>query len=158
MVSQFRKSFHSVNVNESKILFNLMWIFCKIIMEKTMKNIFLNLVFSIRKIYTIFTINYHFYQKEWNLKKSKPLYLLYMIKMNRLFKQKKLKQVLILRLTLIKFKEKAWLKPYNDINAKLSKKSKRDFDKKIFFDRYIMHFLEKMWNTWIFEYMKLLTT
>ena len=60
-----------------------------------------------------------------------------MTKKNMLFTQKKLKQALNHGLVLkklhrvIKFNQKAWLKPYMDMNTALRNKAKYDLDKKI---------------------------
>ena len=43
--------------------------FTKIIIKKVMKDIFLKLMFNTPKIYMNFVMIYHFYQKEWRLKK-----------------------------------------------------------------------------------------
>ena len=47
--------------------------FTKIIMKKVVKDVFLNLMFNILKIYIIFIMIDHFYLKELRLKKSKSL-------------------------------------------------------------------------------------
>ena len=59
--------------------------FIKTIMKKTMKDIFLKLMFKTLKNYMNFIITYHFYQKKWNLKKSKRLLLIYMTNLNMSF-------------------------------------------------------------------------
>ena len=71
-------------------ILNLIKTLLKIIMKKVMKDIFLKLMFNILKSYIIFLMIYHFYQKEWKLKKSKSLKLIYMIKLS-MFYQKKFK-------------------------------------------------------------------
>ena len=45
----------------------------------------------------------------------------------------------------IKFNQKAWLKPYIDMNAKLRQKTKDNFEKDLF-KLIIMQFLEKLWK------------
>ena len=59
--------------------FNEEFIIKKTIMKKVLHDIFLKLMFNILKMI------YHFYQKNWKLKKSKSLLLIYMIKLNMLF-------------------------------------------------------------------------
>ena len=46
----------------------------------------------------------------------------------------------------IKFNQKAWLKPNIDMNAKLRQKAKDNFEKH-FFKLIIMQFFEKLWKT-----------
>ena len=44
--------------------------FIKTVIKKVMKDIFLKLIFNMLKIFIIFIMIYHFYQKEQKLKKS----------------------------------------------------------------------------------------
>ena len=53
--------------------------------EESDEGYFSKLMFNILKIYMTFTIIYHFYLKEWRLKKSKILELVYKIKLNMLY-------------------------------------------------------------------------
>ena len=78
---------------------------------------------------------YHFYQKEWKLKKSitnlhgKTEYVIHI---------RNLKQALIRGLILkkfhrvIKFSQNEWLKIYIDMNTKLRKQAKNNFEKDFF--------------------------
>ena len=56
--------------------------FIKKYIEESDEDIFLKLMFNILKIYIIFAMIHNFYLKEWRLKKSKSLELIYMIKLN----------------------------------------------------------------------------
>ena len=100
-------------------------------MKKVINDIFSKMMFNTLKNYINFIILYHFYQKEFDLKTSKSLQLIYMIKL-------KLKEPLNHRLILkkvhkdIKFNQTAWLKPYIDMNTKLRQKAKNNFEKDFF--------------------------
>ena len=70
------------NISQKLPVNNFKWIkdssqfnedFTKIIMKKVVKDVFLNLMFNILKIYIIFIMIDHFYLKELRLKKSKSL-------------------------------------------------------------------------------------
>ena len=50
-------------------------------MQKVVETIFLKLMLSVLKNYMNFIMIFHFYQKEWKLKKSKSLQLIYVIKL-----------------------------------------------------------------------------
>ena len=99
-----------------------------------MKDIFLKLMFSIQKNYTNFIMTYHFYQKERKLKKIKKLTANLYDKNEYVIHIKNLKQALNHGLILkkvhrvIKFNEKAWLKPYIKMNTKLRQKAKNNFE------------------------------
>ena len=54
-------------------------------MNNVMKDIFLKFMFNILKNHINFTMIYHFYQKDWKLKKTKSFLLIYMIKLNKSF-------------------------------------------------------------------------
>ena len=47
----------------------------------------------------------------------------------------------------VKFNQKAWLKPDIDMNTKLRKKAKRNWERLLQADK--MQFLEKLWKMWI---------
>ena len=106
--------------------------------KKVMKDIFLKLMFSIQKNYTNFIMTYHFYQKERKLKKIKKLTANLNDKNEYVIHIKNLKQALNHGLILkkvhrmIKFNEKAWLKPYIKMNTKLRQKAKNNFEKDFF--------------------------
>ena len=108
-----------------------MKILYKTIRKKVINDIFSKMMFNTLKNYINFVILYHFYQKEFDLKTSKSLQLIYMIKL-------KLKEPLNHRLILkkvhkvIKFNQTAWLKPYIDMNTKLRQKAKNNFEKDFF--------------------------
>ena len=80
---------------------------------------------------------YHFYMKEWKLKESEGLLLIYTKKWI-CYSNKNLKQALNHGLVLkkvhriIKFHEKSLAKPYIDMNTELRKKIKNDFEKDFF--------------------------
>ena len=103
-------------------------------MKVVMQDIFLKQMLSIRKIYEVLIKTYHFYQREKKQKKQyrssiedKEKYVIHI---------KALKQALNHGLKkvhrVIKFKQKAWLKPYIDMNTKLRKEAKSEFEKDFF--------------------------
>ena len=69
MVGQCRKSFQYINLNESKILLNLIEISQKTIMKKEMKDILLKMIFSILKNYNNVIIIYHFLPERIKIEK-----------------------------------------------------------------------------------------
>ena len=83
-------------------------------------------------------MTYHFYQKERKLKKIKKLTANLYDKNEYVIHIKNLKQALNHGLILkkvhrvIKFNEKAWLKPYIKMNTKLRQKAKNNFEKDFF--------------------------
>ena len=83
-------------------------------------------------------MTYHFYQKERKLKKIKKLTANLYDKNEYVIHIKNLKQELNHGLILkkvhrvIKFNEKAWLKPYIKMNTKLRQKAKNNFEKDFF--------------------------
>ena len=83
-------------------------------------------------------MTYHFYQKERKLKKIKKLTANLNDKNEYVIHIKNLKQALNHGLILkkvhrvIKFNEKAWLKPYIKMNTKLRQKAKNNFEKDFF--------------------------
>ena len=98
-------------------------------MRKLMEDIFSKLIFSILKYYMKFIITYHFYQKVWKLKKIKKLLTNLHDKTEYVIHIRNSKQALnrwlILKNVhkLIKCNQKAWLKPYIDMNYKLRHKT-----------------------------------
>ena len=69
MVGQCCKSFQYINLNESKILLNLIEISQKTIMKKEMKDILLKMIFSILKNYNNVIIIYHFLPERIKIEK-----------------------------------------------------------------------------------------
>ena len=69
MVGQCCKSFQYINLNESKILLNLIEISQKTIMKKEMKDILLKMIFSILKNYSNVIIIYHFLPERIKIEK-----------------------------------------------------------------------------------------
>ena len=89
----------------------------------------------IQKNCLIFIKIYHFYPKEKRLKKSKKLICSIENKEKYVIHIRALKKALNYGLKLkkvhriIQFKQKAWLKPYIDMNTELRKEAKNDFEK-----------------------------
>ena len=97
---------------------------------------------------------YHFYQKEWKLKKSitnlhgKTEYVIHI---------RNLKQALIRGLILkkfhrvIKFSQNEWLKIYIDMNTKLRKQAKNNFEKDFFklMNNAVFRETMKMWRNYL---------
>ena len=85
-------------------------------------------MFNIFKDYTKFTMIYHFYWKEWKLKKSKKFVANLHNKTEYVIHIRNLKQALNYGLALekvhrvIKFNQNAYLKPYDDMSTEKSKK------------------------------------
>ena len=100
-----------------------------------MKAIFSKLRFSILKNHTNFKMIYHFYQKEWKLKKVEKLVTNLHDRTEYFIHIRNLKHALnhglifknIQRVS--KFNQNAWLKPYIHMNTKLSKNAKSDVEK-----------------------------
>ena len=115
-------------------------------MKIVIHDIFLKWIQSIQKLYLIVINIYHFYPKEKKLKKLKNLSAVqktkkYVIHI-RALKQAlnhglKLKEVH----RLINFNQKAWLKPYIEMNTKLRTNAKNEFEKNF----------SKLMNNSIFE-------
>ena len=101
-------------------------------MNKVMKDIFSKLMFNILKNYMKFIMIFHFSQKVEKFEKvttnlhDKTEYIIHI----RNLKQE-LNHGLILKKVhrVIEFNEKAWLKPYIDMNTKLKQKGKNNFKK-----------------------------
>ena len=99
---------------------------------------FLKWMQSIRKLYLILIKIYHFYWKEKKIKKVEKLICSIEDKEKYVVHIKALKQVLNYGLKLkkvhrvIQFKQEAWLKPYIDMNTKLRKNTKNEFEKDFF--------------------------
>ena len=85
----------------------------------------------IRKKCSIFIKIYYFYQKEKKLEKAKNLFV-YVVHIRAL--KQALNHELVLRKVhrVIIFNQRAWLKPYIDINTKKRMESKNEFEKNFF--------------------------
>ena len=92
---------------------------------------------NILKNYMTSIVIYHFYRQELKLINVKNLCVIYLIK-KYVMHIKSLKQALNHGLKfkkvhrIIEFNQKAWLKPYIDINTELIKLVKDDFEKDLF--------------------------
>ena len=92
----------------------------------------------IQKNYLIFIRIYHFYSKEKKVEKVEKLICSVENKEKYVIHITALKQALNYGLqlkkvhSLIQFKQKVWLKPYIDMNTKLKKEAKNDFEKDFF--------------------------
>ena len=90
---------------------------------------------NIQKNYLIFIEIYHFYQKERKLKNARSFSVLYKTKTNYVVHINALKQALNHGLILekvhrvIQFNQGAWLKPYIDMNTKLTNEAKNALKK-----------------------------
>ena len=106
-------------------------------MKIVIYDIFLKQIQSIQNNYGVLIKIYHFCPKEENQKKQKNLFVVqktekYVIHIRALkqalnngLKLKKVHRV-------IKFQQKAWLKSYIDLNTKLRKEAKNQFEKDFF--------------------------
>ena len=96
---------------------------------------FLNYMQSIQKSYLVLIKIYHFYQKEKSQKKQKNFI---EDKEKQVIHIRALKQALNHGLILkevhkvIKFNQEAWLKSYIDMNTRLRKEAKNEFEKDFF--------------------------
>ena len=108
--------------------------FIKIIMKKVTKHIFLKFMLNILKNYITFTIIYHFYLQELNLKNVERLVANLYVKKHMSFTQQISNHGLVLKkvLRVIRFIQIVWLKPFIDMNTKVRKKAKRYFEKDFF--------------------------
>ena len=105
-------------------------------MKRVMKDIFLKLMFKIQKNYMNFIIS--FLPERMKIKKAEKLVTNlhdkteYIIHIRNL--QQALNHGLILKKVpgVIKFNQKAWLKPYIDMHTKLRQKAKDNFEKDFF--------------------------
>ena len=117
-----------------------------------------------RKNYLIFIKIYHFYQKEKKVNKCKKLICSIEDKEKYFVHIRALKQALNNRLILkkvhrvIKFYQRAWLKPYIDMNRKKRMAAKNEFEKK--FSKLMINFVfgKKMENLRKHRDIKLVTT
>ena len=102
-------------------------------MKTVTREIFLKQMLNIQKIFISYIVTYRFYQKKRKLCKKlicsiedKKIYVIHI---------EALKQALNHRLILkkvhkvIQFNQEAWLKPYIDMNTKLRKEAKNDFER-----------------------------
>ena len=107
-------------------------------MKKVIRDVFLKQMLSIHKICLVFIAIYHFYLKERKSKNVTSLFVTFLTKKNYVVHIKPLKQALNHGLILknlhrvIQFNQKAWLKPYIDMNTKLRTEAKNDFEKDFF--------------------------
>ena len=107
-------------------------------MKIVIQDIFLKQMWSIQKRYLIVIKIYYFQPKEKRLKKSKKLICIIEDKERYVIHIRALKQALNHGLKLkkvhrvIQFNQKAWLKPYIDMNTKLRKEAKNEFEKDFF--------------------------
>ena len=103
-------------------------------MKIVIGDIFLKWMQSMRKTYLIFIKIYHFYQKEKKPKNVISLFATYKTKKNMLFTEQALNHELILKKVhgVIQFNQKAWLRPYININTEFRKKATNEFEKDFF--------------------------
>ena len=104
-------------------------------MKTMMRDIFLKQMLNILDNYLIFTNIFHFYQKEKKINKCKKLICSIESKEKYLAHIRALKQALNHGLKLkkvhrvIQFNQRAWLFSYINMNTKLRKDAKNDFEK-----------------------------
>ena len=104
-------------------------------MKIVIQDIFLKQMQSIQKNYLVLIKTYHFYQKEKNQKKQKNLFVVQKTKKKICHSHESFKKALNHGLILkevhrvIRFNQEAWLEPYTDINTKLRKEAKNEFQK-----------------------------
>ena len=104
-------------------------------MKIAIRDIFLDQLLNIQKIFIICIMIYGFYQKERQLKNVIRFFVTFLDNKNYVVRIKVLKQALNHGLILktmrrvIQFNQKAWLKPYIDMNTELRKEAKEDFEK-----------------------------
>ena len=106
-------------------------------MQIMIKNIFLQQTLNIQRTYVIFIVIYHFYLKEAKLKNARSLLVTYITKKtccaHNGFKTSIKSQINTKKVPrAIQFNQKAWLKPYIDMNTKLRTGAKNDFKKDLF--------------------------
>ena len=112
-------------------------------MKIVIHDIFLKWIQSIQKLYLIVINIYHFYPKEKKLKNLSAVqktkkYVIHIRALKQALNHGlKLKEVH----RLINFNQKAWLKPYIEMNTKLRTNAKNEFEKNFF----------KLMNNSIFE-------
>ena len=106
-------------------------------MKTVVRDIFLNQMLSIQKIYLVFVAIYYFYLKK-KIEKCNKLICDFDDEKNYVVHIKALKQALNYGLILnkvhrvIQFNQKAWLKPYIDMNTKLRTEAENKFIKDFF--------------------------
>ena len=107
-------------------------------MEIVVQDIFLKQILIIQKDCLIFIKIYHFYLKEKKVEKVEKLICSIEDKEKYVIHIRALKQALNHGLVLkkvhriVQFKQKAWLKPYIDMNTELRKKAQNEFEKNFF--------------------------
>ena len=108
--------------------------FIKIVIKEVTKHVFLKFMLNILKNCITFTIIYHFYLQELNLKNDERLVANLYIKKHMSFTQQISNHGLVLKkiLRVIRFIQIVWLKPFIDMNTKVRKKAKRYFEKDFF--------------------------
>ena len=102
-------------------------------MKTVIKDIFLKQMFSIQKIYLIFIDGYHFYLKGRKSGNVISLFVAFITKAlccpNKDFKASTKSWITTKNVhSVVQFNQKAQLKPYIDMNTKLRKEAKNDFE------------------------------
>ena len=106
-------------------------------MKKMINDICSKLMFNILKNYLNFIMIYHFFSERMKIEKAENLVANLHNKTQYVIHIRNLKEALNHGLVLkkvhrvIKFNQKALLKPYTDMNTKLRQKVKNDFEKKL---------------------------
>ena len=109
-----------------------------------MKDVFSKLIFNILKNYMNVIMIYHFYQKEWKLKKVEKLVTNFHDKSEYVIHLRNLKQTLNHELDLEKVYRVNLTKSIA-INTNPRRNAKSNFERDFFI---IMQFLKKLWEMW----------